>query len=66
MLEISVDTKFLNDLKYTSLKEMNIFKFLVLINPFFSLDWFKSSIAFSSSKCGFGNGLYEILPDEFK
>ena len=45
---------------------MYIFKFLVLINPFFSLDLFKSIIAFSSNKCGFGNGLYEILPDEFK
>ena len=61
--EILVDRKLSKVLKYMSLKLINIFSFLVFINLLFFCVPGKLSEAFSTNKCGFGNGLYEILPD---
>ena len=64
--KISVDKKFSKDLKYISLKEIYIFRFEVFIKSFLILEFDKFSEAFSTNRWGFGNGLYVILPDEFK
>ena len=49
-----------------SLKEIKIFKFEVSIKFSFFLLEVKLSDAFSTNKCGFGNGLYETFPVDFK
>ena len=65
-LEISAEIKLLNDLKYKSLKEIYIFKLDVAIKSSFFLFASKLIEAFSTNKCGLGNGLYETFPDVFK
>ena len=41
-------------------------KFDVFIRLSFTGGFFKLIVAFSTNKCGFGNGLYEILPEDFR
>ena len=56
------------NLKNISLSDMNIFKLDIFSKLLLSLsfEFDKLIEAFSTNKCGFGNGLYEIFPVEFR